>query len=186
MVTAGIILFLFAAGLVIGVAPAAQAHEGEHEAHSEPFTESASQGDLTVSYTMNPGLGKVGTLNTLTFAAADNSGALVPNTTFEVKFWHIEDDKPVFATTLFAPSGQTQFDFEFFDGAEHEVRVAASNSVGTVELSKVVEVEAVDPPLPVKIRTTVLLVLVTFVGILIGLRIQVQRSKGRELIPARL
>lgn len=181
---AGIILIVLLGGLIGSTTPLAQAHGGEHEAHTEPFTESATTGDMTLTYLMNPGAGKVGTLNTLTLAATDSAGALAPNTTFEVKLWHIEDDKPVFATTLYAPSGETQFDFQFFDGAEHEVRLTASNASGTVDLTKVVDVEAVDPPLAVKIKTTVMLVLVTLVGILIGLRIQVMRGRGREFIPA--
>lgn len=183
MAAAGIVLLMVLGGLVGSSAPVAQAQHGGHGANSEAFTESATNGDLTLSYTMNPGAGKVGTLNTLTFEATDSSGALVPNTTFEVKFWHIEDDKPVFATTLYAPTGQTQLDFQFFDGAKHEVRLAASNATGTVNLTKVVEVEAVEPPLSVKIKTAIYLVLVTFIGILIGLRIQVIRGKNRELAP---
>ncbi|HXV43539.1 MAG TPA: hypothetical protein VEC96_10800, partial [Anaerolineae bacterium] len=62
-------------------------------------------------------------------------------------------------------------------------RLAASNAIGTVNLTKVVEVEAVDPPLSVKVKTTAYLVLVTFVGILIGLGIQVRRGKNQELAP---
>jgi hypothetical protein len=183
MATAGLILLALTGGLVGSSAPLVQAHGGGNESNIEPFTESATSGDLTLTYDMTPGAGKVGTLNTLTFEATDSNGAPVPHTTFEVNFWHIEDDKPVFATTLYAPTGQTQLDFQFFDGAEHEVRLAASNTTGTVNLTKVVDVEAVDPPLSVKVKTTIYLVLVTLVGILIGLRIQVSRGKNQELAP---
>lgn len=187
LATASVVLLLFislASGSV-AIVRADGGHgdpEGETGAPVEPVTESATSGDVTLTYRMDPGAGKVGTLNTLSFAAA-SSGALVSDTTIEVKLWHVEDDKPVFVTTLFAPTGQTQFDFEFFDGAEHEVRLAARNSLGQVEMTKVVEVEAVSPPLFVKVKTTIYLVLVTFVGILMGLRIQISRSKRQEFIP---
>jgi hypothetical protein len=184
MATAGIILGILVSGFFGSAAPLVQAHDGDQQPHAEPFTESATNGDLTLTYTMNPGAGKVGTLNTLTLTATNSGGAPVSDTTFEVKFWHIEDDKPVFTTQLYAPTGQTQFDFEFFDGAQHEVRLTARNTTGTVDLTKVVDVEAVDSPMAVKIKTTVLLVLVTLVGILIGLRVQVIRGKKRELAPA--
>jgi hypothetical protein len=183
MAAAGVVLLVLAVGFISSSVSVARAHDGDEVSDVEPFTESATNDDLTLTYTMDPGAGKVGTLNTLTFEATDSSGALVPDTTFEVKFWHIEDDKPVFATKLYAPTGQTRLDFHFFDGAEHEVRLTASNATGTVDLTKVVDVEAVDPPLPVKIKTTIYLVLITFVGILIGLRIQVIRGKNRELAP---
>lgn len=181
MAAAGVILLVLVGGLISGSASVARAHSGDEVSAVEPFTESVTNGDLTLTYAMNPGAGKVGTLNTLTFEATNNNGVLVPDTTFEVKFWHIEDDKPVFATKLYAPAGQTQLDFQFFDGAEHEVRLVASNAIGTVDLAKVVDVEGIDPPMPVKIKTTIYLVLVTFVGILIGLRIQVIRGKNQEL-----
>ncbi len=183
MAAAGIVLLVLVAGPISSAASVARAHGGDEGSDVEPFTESATNDDLTLTYTMDPRAGKVGTLNTLTFEATNNNGVLVPDTTFEVKFWHIEDDKPVFATTLYAPTGQIQLDFQFFDGAEHEVRLVASNAIGTVDLAKVVDVEGIDPPMPVKIKTTIYLVLVTFVGILMGLRIQVIRGKNRELAP---
>jgi hypothetical protein len=183
MATGGLILLLMA-GLFGSATSPVRTHGGDPVSDTKPFTESATNGDLTLSYTMNPGAGKVGTLNALTLTATDRNGAFVPDTTFQVNFWHIEDDKPVFATKLFAPTGQTEFNFQFFDGAEHEVRLSASSASGSVDLTRVVEVEAVDPPLGVKVKTTGLLVLVTLVGILIGLRIRMIRGQNREFIPA--
>lgn len=163
----------------------AQAHGGDAVSDTEPFNQSATHDDVTVTYAMTPGAGRVGTLNTLTFTATDTGGNLIPNSTFDVAFWHIEDEKPVFATTLFAPTGETSFDFQFFDGAEHEVKVNASNAPGAVELTWVIEVEGIDPPLLTKIKTTIYLVLVVFIGILIGLRIQAaQGKKHQQLTPA--
>jgi hypothetical protein len=182
LVATGVVLTLLVSGLVISTS-VAQAHGGSDVAQSEPFNESATDGDLTLTYAMNPGAGRVGTLNTLSFQATDSSGALAPETVFELKLWHIEDEKPVFTTRLYAPDGQTGFKFQFFDGAEHEVRVTASNARGSVDLTRIVEVEGIDPPLPVKIKTTIYLVLVSFVGVLIGLRLQIIRGKKSDFAP---
>lgn len=179
MATVGLVLMVLGVGLIGSLPSIAQAQHGEHDAMSaEPFTESVTNKDLTLTYSMNPGAGKVGTLSNLNFAATDSSGAPVPNTSFAVKFWHIEDEKPVFAANLYAPTGQTQFDFQFFDGAEHEVQLQASSAAGMIDLTKVVEVQPVDPPLSVKIKTTIYLVLIVFVGILIGLRFPFGRNKN--------
>lgn len=190
--TAGLILVL-GVGLIGRSAAVVRAQDAGHEAHeasagaaTPPWSEHVSQGDLTLTYAMDPGAGEVGKLNTLSFAATDGRGALIPDTTFDVKFWHIEDDKPVFATTLYAPTGQTQFEFQFFDGAEHEIWLTAHNALGQVELNKVVTVKGIEPPLFVKIKTTILLTLITLVGILIGLRIQLGRGKTQELVPMRV
>ncbi len=183
LTTAGVIL-LIAVGLAGTSVGSVQAHGGGDTADAESFTESGSNGDLTAAYRMTPGAGRVGTLNTLTFTATDAQNELVPDTTFDVTLWHIEDEKAVFATTLYAPSGETALTFQFFDGAEHEVRVAAHNAQGTVELQRTVEVEGLDPPLPTKLKTTFYLALITFIGILIGLRIQVvQGGKKQTLAP---
>lgn len=194
MATAGLILAL-GVGLISSGTAVVRAQDGDHDGHEAsagaappppPFTEHVTQGELTLTYAMDPGVGEVGKLNTLSFTATDGSGALIPDTTFDVKFWHIEDDKPVFATTLYAPTGQTQFEFQFFDGAEHEIWLTAHNALGQVELNKVVTVKGIEPPLSVRIKTTVFLTLITLVGILIGLRIQLSRGKTRELVPMRI
>ena len=182
MATGGLAL-LIGAGLVISSTAVAQAHGGGDVSDAEPFTESATNGDLTVAYAMNPGAGRVGTFNALTFSATDTQGNPTSDTTFDVTLWHIEDEKPVFAATLYAPEGNANLNFQFFDGAEHEVRLAASNSAGLVQLTRVVEVEGINPPLPTKIKTTIYLVLITFVGILVGLRIQVVQGKKQQFAP---
>jgi hypothetical protein len=182
MVAASLALLL-GLTLVSGSTFTAQAHGGGDVSSVKPFSQQNTNGDLTLSYSMNPGAGRVGTLNHLNLTATNGSGQLVPNTTFEVTLWHIEDEKPVFATTLIAPTGAADLEFQFFDGAEHEVRLVASNPAGTVDLTRVVEVEGLSPPLPVKIKTMVYLVGLVLAGILIGLRIQVVRAKTLEVVP---
>lgn len=136
------------------------------------FEEQASADGMTLSFAMNPGAGKVGAINDLTFSVKDTLGRPVPNTVFEVKFWHIEDDKPVFSTQLFGKEGSANLDFQFFDGAEHEIRVSASNAQGSIQLSRVVEVEAIHPSMETKIKTLFYFLLISFLGILIGFSLQ--------------
>ena len=176
-------VLLFVVGSAGGPVEMVQAHGGGDVADAQPFTESGSNGDLTANYRMTPGAGRVGTLNTLTFTATDAQNGLLPDTVFDITLWHIEDEKALFAATLYAPRGETALTFQFFDGAEHEVRVTASNALGQVELNRVVEVEGIDPPLPVKLKATFYLVLVTFIGILIGLRLQVVQGKKQSMAP---
>ncbi|GIK37552.1 MAG: hypothetical protein BroJett011_13850 [Chloroflexota bacterium] len=185
MAAMSVVLIALGIGLLSSPPSTVQAQHGEHDAISaEPFTESATNKDLTLTYTMNPGMGEVGTLSHLNFAATYSRGAPVPNTSFAVKFWHVEDKKQVFAANLYAPSGQTQLDFQFFDGAKHEVQLQANSATGKVDLTKVIAVQPIDPPLLVKIKTTLYLVLIAFGGILVGLRFSFNRSKsGREPSP---
>lgn len=184
MAAVGLVL-LFGVGLSSGSLFTAQAHGGGDVSTAEPFTEQSANGDVSLSYSMNPGAGRVGTLNHLNFTATDRQGQLLPDTTFEVTLWHIEDEKPMFATTLFAPTGQADFEFQFFDGAEHEVRAVATNTAGSVALTRMVEVEGLSPPLPVKIKTTIYLLALVLIGILIGLRLQLIRGKKLAMTPVR-
>jgi hypothetical protein len=185
LATAGLgLLVVVGLGLAGASVKTVQAHGGGDGSDTPAFSESATNGDLTVTYGMDPGAGRVGTLNILTFIATDAQQQLVPDSTFEVTFWHIEDEKPVFATSLYAPDGETALTFQFFDGAEHELRVVASNTLGTVQLQRAVEVEGLDPPFLTKLKTTFYLALVTFIGVLIGLRIQVvQGGRKQTLAP---
>jgi len=147
-------------------------HQAMNASNVPSFEEQASANGMTLSFAMNPGAGKVGMINDLTFSVKDAAGQPVPNTVFEVAFWHIEDDKPIFSTQLFGKQGSANLDFQFFDGAEHEVRVTASNAAGKVQLTRTVEVEAIHPPMPVKVKTLLYFIFIAFIGILIGFRLQ--------------
>ncbi len=162
----------------------ALAHSNDPPSDVAPFSEEARDGDLTLVYEMAPGAGKVGAINRLAFRLLDAQGQPVPETTFDLVLWHIEDDKPVFATTLFAPEGVTSLDFQFFDGAEHEVRVSAQSPAGDVSLARVVEVEGINPPMAVKVKTTLYMVLLVLAGILAGLRLRLSRARKQTLAPA--
>ena len=202
VMVAGLFLFGLLAGIVIAGGATAQravavlllgvillpgtalAHSNDPPSDVAPFTQEATAGDLTLVYEMAPGAGKVGAINRLAFRLVDAQGQPVPETTFDLVLWHIEDEKPIFATTLFAPEGVTSLDFQFFDGAEHEVRLSAQSPAGDVSLARVVEVEGINPPMAVKVKTTLYMVLLVLAGILVGLRLRLGRAQGRTLAPA--
>ncbi len=178
--TSAAAVMLIASALLFGASGSdayAHGHGNVKESLKKPAAADHSDNNFNLSFAMNPDSGRVGEMNTLLFRATDNNGNLIPGTRFALKLWHIEDDKPVFRTTLFAPTGETSFIFQFFDGAEHEVRLEAVNSVGKAGLMKVIEVEGIGPPMGVKVKTTFFLVFVVFIGSLIGLRIQSFRLK---------
>jgi hypothetical protein len=168
---------LFICGVMVqGRSPmvyAEHSHDHSHDAQqTAPIRETASGSGISIDFAMEPGAGKVGMLNTLTFTAKDPQGQWIPDTVFAIKIWHVEDDKPVFLTSLLGKNGQAKLNFQFFDGAEHEIRVTASNAKGQAELSRMVEVQALHPPLFVKIKTLLYFVGMVLIGILAGFRWQ--------------
>jgi len=170
--------------LTFGRIPNVYANHPSHQnaANVPAFTERASNAGIDLDFTMNPGAGKVGMLNELTLTARDVDGQLIPNTNFDVKLWHIEDDKPVFSTNLFGKNGQANINFQFFDGAEHEVRVVAQNYIGEVSLARIVEVEGIQPPMSAKVKTAIYFVLITLFGIGAGLRLQRKGAPASRLV----
>ena len=169
------------AGLFVWNLAPVSAHGGDSPSETEPFVDEVSQNGLTLRYAMSAGSGRVGSLNALDFSLTDANDAPVADTTFALNLWHIEDEKPVFSMQLPAPSGETQLMFQFFDGAEHEVRVEAGSPQGNVNLARVVEVEGINPPMAVKIKTTVYLVLITLLGMLLGMRIRFRKLQKGQL-----
>ena len=146
--------------------------KGEIDAHKvPPVHEEVAQKNMRLGLTVAPGVGKVGMMNELVFKFTNSKGQPLPNTLFEVILWHQEDAKPVFSTTVFAKDGFARLGFQFFDGAEHEVRVRAVNAVGSLEVKKTIEVQALQPPLSTKFKTVGYFVLWTFFSILIGFQL---------------
>jgi hypothetical protein len=89
---------------------------------------------------------------------------------------HLEDDKAVFHTQTLAADGATSLRFQFFDGAPHTVTVTArpiedmafAQEAPPLRAVLGMEVMAIHPPLPVKLRTLALLIGVLVVGMLVG------------------
>ena len=85
---------------------------------------------------------------------------------------HVEDDKAVFETTIHAQTGASSQRFQFFDGAPHMVTITAkpADQEQGPPLQAVfeMEVEGLQPPMAVKIRTLLLLIGVLVVGMAAG------------------
>ncbi len=139
--------------------------------------ETASGSQMVLNFKMNPGEGRVGMQNEMNFSVKDKNGRLIPNTTYELKLWHMEEDTPVFVGSFYSPDGALNFKYQFTDGAPHEVRLTARNTLGTIELKKSFEVQRMHPPFAIRFRTEILLLLIVLVGIVLGLKTQSYRPK---------
>jgi hypothetical protein len=158
--------------------PAAHEMEEPDEEHAELMArpKEASNGTARLVISMDPQAGStVGTPVRFTARVTDTAGRPLTNVQFNVAFNHVEDDKIVFATRAVAPDGILTWEFAPFDGVPYEVRVQAgptttsSSQFGIVQASPVVFVEALAPPLRVKILNTIYLVAVVGLGVATGL-----------------
>jgi hypothetical protein len=160
-------------------------HEHHHAmdaGEAPPLQDQASADGMTLNFKMDPGAGKVGMINNLVFSVQDAGGRPVPNTVFEVVFRHMEDNKPVFSTRLFGQEGSADLGFQFFDGAEHEIKVTASNAMGKIQLTRSVDVQALHPPMPVKIKTLFYSLVITFLGILLGFSLRKAAHRQENIL----
>jgi hypothetical protein len=85
---------------------------------------------------------------------------------------HVEDDKAVFQTTTHTQTGSSSQRVQFFDGAPHAVTITAQ-PVGPAQMTPLqavfeMEVEGLQPPMAVKIRTLCILIGVLVVGMAAG------------------
>ncbi len=95
-------------------------------------------------------------------------------TALSLELHHIEDDKSIFKTDILAPTGETSQRLQFFDGAPHRVMITAhpvnSNRAATSPLQATFEMEVngIQPPMTVKLRTLALLIGVLIIGMVAG------------------
>jgi len=106
---------------------------------------------------------------------------------YHVVLWHIEHEEEVWEADVVAPNGTWELQYGFFDGAEHELRVTAKPAPGAptqfapVTMAHLIDVQGVSPPLWVKVRTTIELMLVVAVGLVVGFWVAArQRPRGSE------
>ena len=100
-------------------------------------------------------------------------GAVFPEATqTTLLLHHVEDDKAVFETTTHAQTGASSQRFQFFDGAPHTVTITAQplsqDQATPLQAVFEMEVEGLQPPMAVKIRTLVILIGVLVVGMAAG------------------
>jgi hypothetical protein len=96
---------------------------------------------------------------------------------FEITFHHIEDGKDVFTSKVVSKNGQLNWGQQFFDGAMHKVTLKAKSPDDKfpalmAELN--VDVEGIDPPSGVVIKSISFLLGIVLLGMIIGYLISVK------------
>jgi hypothetical protein len=164
------------------------AHETE-EAKAPPVRE-VTAGGVRLTVDVQPPAGKVGELVQITGRLVDAAtGEAVRNVRYQLVAWHLEDDVPVFRTTIGSADGTFAWRHQFWDGTEHEIRVIATPGEGTTRqfapltLRRAIAVEAVPPPLFVQLRALVYLLVVTAVGLVIGIQIGLRTGRRSAVSP---
>ena len=139
-------------------------------------TTSATTGNARLDVTLLPGAARVSEVVMVTGRLVDTtSGRPIKDVHFDLKSWRLEDDLAVFKATVGAVDGTFTWGEQFWDGAEHELRITARPAPGAsvqsapVELKSLVDVEGIAPPLWVQIRATLYLVAVAAIGLVIGI-----------------
>jgi hypothetical protein len=162
----------------------------EHDALMKQPKE-ASNGSARLTVTLDPQTGaEVGDAVRFGARVTDLSGRPITNVLFSFELYHIEDDKVVFASRGLGPDGTISFQFAPFDGVPYEVRVNAASSpqssaqFGILQAKPVVFMEALAPPLRVKILNTFYLVAIVGLGVALGLWATLRRG-ARAPVAAR-
>jgi hypothetical protein len=175
-------LVLFSLGSLLitsAITLAHNANQAKSGPQIKPLTAQQTNGPIHATLTITPGRGRVGTLNTVEVKLSTTDGNPVPGEVTLVA-WHVEDEKPVYTLHLPVKDRPAQVQMQFFDGAEHELRLEATTSdKATVSLRIPIVVEALAPPFWLKIRIFVILMSVVVMGLLIGFRLGV----GTQRVP---
>ncbi len=195
----GLALGLIAAVLIVALLILAVIGEGERsgdeaETAGPPTTVTAESSNARLEVTLAPPHAKVSEVVMVTGKIVNAStGAAIEQAEFQVVSVHVEDDLAVFDSTVGASEGTFTWGVQFWDGAEHELRITARPAPGAsvqfapVTLQHLVEVEGVAPPLWGQIRATLYLVAVAAVGLVIGIPLgaRVRGTLARPRRPAR-
>ncbi|MCX6021892.1 MAG: hypothetical protein NTZ05_09215 [Chloroflexi bacterium] len=171
--------------LVYAEQPGAGAMEEDHEEHAALMAQApnADNSQVKLAVTIDPKEGATPADQvTMSAKLVTTAGAPVSNVQFEIVHWHLEDSKIVFATKVVSPDGVFEWQSDFYDGVPHEIRVKASpvpNSslqFASIDVAPVVMLEALAPPLRVKVQGTIYLMAVIGIGAVLGLFITLRRS----------
>lgn len=127
----------------------------------------------SIQVTTNPPVAHVGELTQIQGEIRNSRGELIPDGQVHLEIYHPEDDRVMYETTLPAPQGTFSLDYQFYDGAEHELRIEAQPAGANypfelVNVQGIVEVEGKSPPTYVKIKTLLVFLSITALGMLAG------------------
>jgi hypothetical protein len=176
--------------------PGGHEMEADDEEHTKLMAQpkEASNGQARLVITLDPQTGaEVGDAVRVGARVTDTSGRPITNVAYTVSYWHIEDEKVVFGTKAMAPDGSLSWEFAPFDGVPYEVQVTAASTAqssvafGSLQAKPVLFVEALAPPLRVKILNTFYLVAVVGLGVATGLWAVMRRAArgSRAMAPGR-
>ncbi len=153
-------------------APRAWAHGHAASAPAPTARGAATSDSNTLSVEFSPGSGTVGRLVSIQGTLRDAAGHAVPDAKITIRLHHIEDDKTMYEGSFAAPSGTFEWRNQFFDGAEHKVFVTAAplteGAWAPVTFESTIDVEAIDPPMPIVLRPWGFMVFVTAAGMACG------------------
>jgi hypothetical protein len=164
----------------------------EHDAMMAQPKE-ATNGQARLVVDINPQMDShVGDIIKFSAKVTDTSGRPINNVQFTVAHWHTEDEKVVFGTKAVGPDGSLSWQFNAHDGVPYEIRVTAAPTSGSsvqfapLSVKPVAFVEALQPPLRVKLLNLFYLVLLVGLGVATGLWLSMKRAAAMsERAPAR-
>jgi hypothetical protein len=188
LIVGGVAAIIAVALLVIAVLGEGQryGHGGEEEPAAAPAPpREVTAGGVRLNVTLNPEEGKVGEVVTIQGRVTDMSGAPIRNVRFELISHHLEDDVPIFRTTIVSADGTFNWGNQFWDGTEHELRITASpgpdasQQFSPLTLRREVVVEAVPPTVGNQLRSRFDLLLPVAIGLAVGIPLGLRVPAGR-------
>ena len=189
-VTSTVLIILL---LVLAIIGEDERSGGDEAVAGPPATASTTKDAIRLELSLLPGHAKVSEMVTIAGKLVDtNTGERIKDVQFDLVSLHVEDNLSVFEATVASIDGTFSWGVQFWDGAEHELRITArpalraSGQFGLIELKHLVEVEGIAPPLWVQIRATLYLVAVAAVGLVIGIPLgsRIRGSLARPRQPA--
>ncbi len=137
----------------------------------------------TLQVDTTPAQGTVGEQVRFDIVLTKDGEVFQNETQMSIELHHIEDNQPIFKTAIYAPTGETSQQLQFFDGAPHQVMIAAQPASHVPVVQKPLQaifqmdVQGLQPPLIVKLRTLALFIGVLTVGMVVGWFVPVKRKE---------
>jgi hypothetical protein len=166
----------------VGMRAEGDVHGPAHTAETQHVVRGEHGWALQVNST--PAYGTVGKEVRFDVRLTKDGEAFAEETGLAMELHHIEDDKPIFKTKILAPKGETSQRLQFFDGAPHRVMITAqpANPARTgeppLQAAFDMEVNAIHPPMAVKLRTLALFIGVLTIGMVVGWFCPVRRKES--------
>jgi hypothetical protein len=139
-------------------------HEEEHKQKEEIYFD---QKDLHFHSSINekPTVGKLSNL----FGILKSKNNIFP-VLYKIEVQNIEHEETVFRAQTISLDGNLNWKYQFFDGSPHKIFVSLFDHQNHLIVSDffIKEVEAVEPPLFSIVRSMLLLLLITFSGMVLG------------------